>query len=100
MRERPGIDLLQLVAVHDGTGQKRRIARLLDADLARHLTGDDLDVLIVDVTGLRAVDLLDFLDKVCVHLVQPLDAHNVGRCLGAFGQGLTDLPVATARRIP
>src|SRR5690606_34283745 len=46
--------------------QLLRITGLVDADLAQHLTHDDLDVLVVDRHALAAVDPLDLLDQIAL----------------------------------
>ena len=44
--------------------QIARVAGLGDLDLAQHLANDRLDVLVVDLHALQAIDVLDFLDQV------------------------------------
>src|SRR5699024_6110989 len=46
-------------------------------DLAAHLAADDLDVLVVDLHALQAVDLLDLADEVVMDGVQALDRQDV-----------------------
>ena len=46
-------------------------------DLAAHLADDDLDVLVVDLHALQAVDLLDLADEVVLDGVQTLDRQDV-----------------------
>ena len=49
----------------------------LDADLAEHLGDDDLDVLVVDLHPLAAVDVLDFAGQVVLHGFLAGDAQDV-----------------------
>ena len=56
-----------------------RVADVLDAHAAQHLTNDDLDVLVVDGDALQAVDLLDLVDEVRRELLLALDAKDVVR---------------------
>src|SRR5215203_2130523 len=51
-------------AVGDLLGEQRGIARVVHYYLAQHLAYDDLDVLVVDVHALRAVDFLHLIDQV------------------------------------
>ena len=52
-----GIGVLELVDIHDGAAQEQvGVAGILDAHLAHHLADDDLDVLVVDINALLAVD--------------------------------------------
>ena len=59
--------------------QEVRVADVLDAHAAQHLTNDDLDVLVVDGDALQAVDLLDLVDEVRRELLLALDAKDVVR---------------------
>ena len=73
---------------------------LVDAQLAQHLAHDDLDVLVVDVHTLRAVDLLDLVHQVPLHRLAALDAqHLLGvlRALGELVAGLDGLAVLDLR---
>ena len=51
----------------------------LDAHLAQHLGDDDLDVLVVDLDALAAIDVLDFADQVLLHGLFAGDAQDVVR---------------------
>ena len=53
-------------AVDELTGQELRVAGDDDAHLLHHLPGDELDVLVVDLDALRAVDLLHLVDEVAL----------------------------------
>src|SRR5437867_355667 len=65
------VDLL----VHDEFG----VAHLFDLHPAHHLAHDRLDVLVVDIDPLQAVDLLDLVDQVLLEVLLPLDAQDVVR---------------------
>src|ERR687897_1688213 len=53
-------------AVGDLLGEQLRVAWVVHDHLAQHLAYDDLDVLVVDVYALRAVDLLHLIDQVAL----------------------------------
>ena len=63
----------EVEAVDELARQEVGVARLGDRDLAQHLASDDLDVLVVDVDALAAVDVLDLLDDVAKRLVRALE---------------------------
>ena len=46
------------------------VARIGDLHLAQHLADDDLDVLVVDLHALHAVDLLHLVDQVLLELLR------------------------------
>ena len=54
----------ELVAVDELAGQERGVPGRHDAHLAHHAAHDELDVLVVDLDALRAVDLLHLVDEV------------------------------------
>ena len=56
--------------------------------LAEHLGDDDLDVLVVDLDALAAVDVLDFADEVLLHGLFAGDAQDVVGHQRAVDQGL------------
>ena len=61
-----------------------RVADLLDLHPAHHLADDHLDVLVVDVDALQAVDLLDLVDQVALQLLlapHPQDVVRVDRAV-------------------
>ena len=62
------------------------VAGILDADLAEHLADDDLDVFVVDLDFLEAVDLLDFVDEVFLELLGAADVEDLLGGDGAFGE--------------
>src|ERR671912_640208 len=53
-------------AVGDLLGEQLRVAWVVHDHLAQHLAYDDLDVLVVDVHALGAVDLLHLIDQVAL----------------------------------
>src|SRR5215213_1402576 len=53
-------------AVGDLLGEQLRVAWVVHDHLAQHLAYDDLDVLVVDVHALSAVDLLHLIDQVAL----------------------------------
>ncbi len=59
--------LLELQLVHVVPFEELRVARIDDAHLLHHLADDDLDVLVVDLHALDAVDFLDFVHQVLLH---------------------------------
>ena len=65
-----------------------RVADVLDANAAEHLTNDDLDVLVVDGDALQAVNLLDLVDEVRRELLLALHAKDVVRVGRAVHQRL------------
>ena len=68
---------IELEAVHDRAGQEGRVAEALHADLPQHLRDDDLDVLVVDLHALAAVDVLDLAGEVVLHGLFARDAEDV-----------------------
>ena len=56
-----------------------RVADVLDANAAEHLTNDDLDVLVVDADALQAVNLLDLVHEPGRELLLALHAKDVVR---------------------
>ena len=75
----------QLVALAEAelvdhlAGQELGVAGVFDLHLAEHLVEDDLDVLVVDLHALRAVDVLHFGQQVLVQRLFALDAQDVVR---------------------
>src|SRR5438105_3311705 len=63
LRQRPRVALLVLPLRDDLAREQAGVARGVDADLPHHLPDDDLDVLVVDVDTLAAVDLLNLVDE-------------------------------------
>src|SRR5436190_2597624 len=85
-----GVRRRDLVAIGELARQVIRVALLLDADLAHHLTHDQLDVLVVDVDALRLVDLLDLVDEVQLGRRAAPDLEHLGR----VDQALVELGAA------
>ena len=89
--------VVEFAEIDGGAGQERRIAGFLDANLARHLACDNLDVFIVDFDILGAVDLLHLEQDIFVHRVDAVDAENISRRAISLGQLLTCLDVLMLR---
>ena len=81
-----GVDLFEDVAGDLLAVEEVGVARVLDADFAEHLADDDLDVFVVDLDFLEAVDLLDFVDEVFLELLGAADVEDFLRGDGAFGE--------------
>src|SRR5207302_1100858 len=75
--------------------QQVSVAGGVDADLPHHLPDDHLDVLVVDVDALRAIDLLDFLDQVGLHRLAAKNVQQLLRADRALGDLLTGLDLLT-----
>ena len=75
------IDLLTLEEVG--------VAGVDDADLLQHLLDDDLDMLVVDLYRLQAVDILNLVDEVFLNLVDALDPQDIMRVDRALGEAFT-----------
>ena len=61
--------LVDIFAMEEG-----RVARIGDAHFLQHLADDDLNVLIVDIDALEAIDLLHLVDEI---LLEFADAANI-----------------------
>jgi hypothetical protein len=84
--DHPLVGVAEHLGVGTLAGQEAGVAGLLHADAARHLTHDQLDVLVVDRHTLVAVHLLDLLDEVQLGLADALDLHQLLRVEGAVGE--------------
>ena len=73
--------------------QELGIARVGDLGLAQHLADDHLDVLVVDLHALQAVDLLDLVDDVVRQRADAQQAQDVVRIGHAVHDGLALLDV-------
>ena len=73
--------ILKLVDGNSGAGKQRRVACVVDAHFTRHLAGNDLDVLIVDVNRLSTVNALGLADDIIVNGVKSEDIHDIRRAL-------------------
>src|SRR4029077_10873145 len=91
---------LELATFGQRAGQELRRARIDDRAATQHLPDDHLDVLVVDRHALSAVDLLDLLDEVDLHLAGTLDAKHLVRVGGAFHQLLAHLDVVAVGEQP
>ena len=67
----------QLGFVNQRAGDQLGIAAVIDADLAHHLTNDDLDVLIVDIYTLCTVYALYLFDEVVLNCQLAADCKNL-----------------------
>ncbi len=73
------VQALQGLAILELTGEQRGRALRLDLDLAQHLPHDQLDVLVVDVHPLLAIDVLHLAHQVHLGLGAAADLQQVGR---------------------
>jgi N-methylhydantoinase A len=64
------------------------IARIDDADLLEHLADDDLDVLVVDVNALHAVDVLDLFHQIAGQELLALVLECILNSIKGFAKGL------------
>src|SRR5207237_3760266 len=94
-RQHFGVGLLVLPLRDDLARQQVSVAGGVDADLPHHLPDDHLDVLVVDVDALRAIDLLDFLDQVGLHRLAAKNVQQLLRADRALGDLLTGLDLLT-----
>ena len=69
--------------------EEARVARIGDPHLLQHLAHDHLDVLVVDLHALEAVDLLDLVQEVLLHRPRPLDPQDVVRVDRTLGETVT-----------
>src|SRR5690606_6742834 len=84
------VDRLVALEVDHLTRQQGRVGVVDDSDLAEHLANDDLDVLVVDRHTLRAVNTLDAVDEVTLHLAGTHDTHDLLGVQRADQDRLTD----------
>ena len=85
----------QLGFVNQRAGNQLGIAAVVDADLAHHLTNDDLDVLIVDIYTLCTVYALYLFDEVILHCQLTADCKNLTRLNRTLGNQLTFFDILT-----
>ena len=83
-----GVLRVKLGFVDHRAGQQIGVAGVFHADLAHHLTHDDLDVLVVDVNALHPVSALHFLNQVVLHRLFAEHGQNVVRVDAAFGDAV------------
>ena len=91
------------MAVHRLLRQEVAVAGVFDADAAHHLADDHLDVAVVDVDALGAIDPLDLVHQVDLHVRRAEDREHLLRVQCALGELLPDTDVlagldADARR--
>src|SRR5690606_34101407 len=118
LRHRATVRVLEAAALGELARQEVRVARVENGHAAQHLAHDDLDVLVVDVHALRAVDLLDLVHQVLLRGARAEDAQDLLRVhrtldelradrdvvavlheqAGALGHGVRDLLRAVVRR--
>src|SRR4029077_4052626 len=84
---------LELALVDLLADQEGRLAGLGDLDLLQHLTRDRLDVLVVDLHALQAIDLLDLVDEILGQLLDAQHAQDVVRHGVAVDQEVAALDV-------
>ena len=89
----PGVLLDHALALDLLAVEELRVAGIGDLDLAQHLANDRLDVLVVDLHALQAVDVLDFLDQVGGQRLDAEQAQDVLRVRLAVHHGLALLHV-------
>ena len=80
------IELVDLIAP-----EERGVARIGDLHLAQHLAHDDLDVLVVNLHALQAINFLHFVDQVLLQILRSADLENFVRNNRTFGQLLAFL---------
>src|SRR5262249_24553915 len=68
------VNLAEGELVNDRARQQARVPHRLDFHLAEHLRDDVLDVLVVDIDALAAVDALDLPDQVVLDGIDAADA--------------------------
>src|SRR5438105_1895344 len=95
-RQHFGVGFLVLPLRDDLARQQVGVAGGVDADLPHHLPDDHLDVLVVDVDALRAIDLLDLVDQVGLHRLTTKDVQQFLRADRALGDLVTGLDLLAA----
>src|SRR5205823_4823567 len=78
-RDRCRISLFKLHSIHLLASQKLGITRLNDIDLLQHLPDDHLNMLVIYVDALQAIDLLDLVHEIGGEFLNTLDRQNVVR---------------------
>src|ERR1700686_2628208 len=94
-----GVRFLVLPLRDDLARQQVSVAGGVDADLPHHLPDDYLDVLVVDVDALRAIDLLDLVDQVGLDRLATKDVEQLLRADRALGDLLAGLDLLAARDV-
>src|SRR6267143_586991 len=85
--------LAEAELVHLLLKEERGITHVLDLDPAHHLARDRLDVLVVDVDALEAVNLLNGINQVRLRELFAEDGEQVMQVERAIDEGLTGLDV-------
>ena len=88
LREHALVHAQEGVPVDGLVGQEVRVADRFDLDPAQHLADDRLNVLVVDVHALVAVDGLDLLREVAQRRFRSKDAEDVVGVFHAAGERL------------
>ena len=89
----PAVDLVEGERSITAPGRRPVSPVVLDLHLAEHLGDDDLDVLVVDVHALRAVDGLHLADQVVLHGLGAADPQDVVRHQRAVDERVAGLDV-------
>ena len=71
--------------------EQRRVARIGDLHFPQHLAHDDLDVLVVNLHTLEAINFLHFVDQMLLQILRSADLENFVRHDGTFGELLAFL---------
>jgi hypothetical protein len=85
--------------VHLLAAQEAGVARHRRFDLAQHLANDHLDVLVVDLHALQAVDVLDLAHQVVRQRLDALQAQDVVRVRLAVGDHLAALDLLALEHV-
>ena len=78
--------VVEFAEVYCRAGEKRCVALVCNLYLSCHLTSDNLNVLVVDIDTLAAVNLLNFEKDVIVNRVDTADTENIRRVHVALGE--------------
>ena len=66
--------------------EQRGVARIGDLHLAQHLAHDDLDVLVVNLDALEAINFLHFVHQMLLQILRSADLENFVRHDRTFGE--------------
>ena len=86
LRRRRVFSVLEVEPVDLVAPEERGVARIGDLHLAQHLADDDLDVLVVNLHALEAINFLHFVDQVLLERLRPEDLEDFVRDDGTFGE--------------
>ncbi len=84
-----GVSFSELRHVDNAACEELGIARIIDLILAKHLTHNDFDVLVIDLNAVVLIDLQNFRDDVLLNPLRTLDLHDVMRVDRAIGDQVT-----------